>query len=66
MDCKYEARVSLAWADSYEDAEDCESEYREDDDETIQILDDAHELWTAMFKSWAEAGAHPQFDSMTS
>jgi hypothetical protein len=66
MDWKYEARVSLAWADSYEDAEDCEAGYREDDDETVQILNDAHELWTAMLRSWAEASAHPQLGSMTS
>jgi hypothetical protein len=53
MDWKFIVRPTLAWADSYEDAEAYEDDNRDDDDETIQDLTAAHELWKAMLKSWA-------------
>jgi hypothetical protein len=55
MDCNFIVRPTLAWADSYEDAEDYDDDSQDDDDETIQDLIAAHELWKAMLKSWAEA-----------
>lgn len=56
MDWKFEAKSTLAWADGYEDADGHEDDLRDNDDETIQDLAAAHELWMAMLKSWAEAG----------
>jgi len=56
MDWKFEVKSTLAWADGYEDAEgyedDCQVE-RDEDDETIQSLAKAHELWKALLMSWA-------------
>ena len=60
MDCNFEIKSSLAWADGYEDAENYEADHHEDyDDETVQDLTAAHELWKALLKTWAET--HPQF-----
>jgi hypothetical protein len=57
MDWKDEVRPTLAWADGYEEAEDYEDASRDEDDETIQSLTTAHDLWMAMLKSWVEAEA---------
>jgi hypothetical protein len=53
MDWKVKVRPALAWADGYEEAEDYEDDRRDGDDETIQSLTTAHDLWRAMLKSWA-------------
>jgi len=57
MDWKDEVRPTLAWADGYEEAEDYEDDRRDEDDETIQSLTKAHELWRAMLQSWVKAEA---------
>jgi hypothetical protein len=56
MDCKFEVKPTLAWADGYEEAEDYEDDSQDEVDETVQDLAAAHELWVALLKSWAEAG----------
>jgi hypothetical protein len=61
MEWKFEIKAPLAWADSYEDAEDYDDEL-DDDDETVQHLTAAHNLWMDMLKSWAGAGGCPQLE----
>jgi hypothetical protein len=60
MDLNLGIESTLAWADTYEDSENLENVREESDDETVETLTAAHELWMAMLKTWA--GSPPQGD----
>jgi hypothetical protein len=53
MEWNFGIKSTLAWADGYEDSENFEDVCQESNDETVETLTAAHELWKAMLKVWS-------------